>query len=90
MDEIEKRNNRVIGAYLFESYVNGKADEWSDIDVAIVTDSFIGNSFDFKFFLMKIARDRDVNIEPHPFTVEEFTKDNPLVSEILRTGERVA
>lgn len=35
---------------------------------------------------MKITRGIDVNIEPHPFTVEEFTKDNPLVSEILRTG----
>ena len=33
IDEIAKRNIRVIGAYLFGSYVNGKTDEWSDIDV---------------------------------------------------------
>ncbi|MDI9594345.1 MAG: hypothetical protein ACOX6A_03035 [Atribacter sp.] len=45
-----------------------------------MTDNFIGNSFDLKFFLMKITRDIDANIEPHTFTVEEFTKDNPLVS----------
>jgi len=88
--ELGKRDIRVIGAYLFGSYVRGRADEWSDIDVAILTNSFIGDSFDFKFLLMKIARDIDVDLEPHPFTVDEFTKDNPLVEEILRTGEKVA
>jgi len=88
--ELEKRNIRVKGAYLFGSYIDGKADEWSDIDVAILTDSFIGDGFDFKFLLMKIARDIDADLEPHPFTVDEFTKDNPFAEEILRTGEKMA
>jgi uncharacterized protein len=41
---------------LFGSYVKGSADEWSDIDLALVTDDFIGDSFDFRFMLAKLAR----------------------------------
>lgn len=38
---------------------------------------------------MKIARDIDVDIEPHPFLVGEFNEDNPLAAEVLRTGEKI-
>lgn len=73
----------------FGSYAKDNASEWSDIDIAILTDKFIGDSFDFRFLLMKIAREIDVDIEPHPFLVDEFNEDNPTVVEILRTGEKV-
>jgi predicted nucleotidyltransferase len=63
--------------------------EWSDIDVAIVTKKFIGDSFDFKFLLMKIARDVDFNIEPHPYLIDEFNENNPFAVEIIKTGEKV-
>jgi hypothetical protein len=38
---------------------------------------------------MKIARDIDIDIEPHPFLIDEFNEDNPIAAEILRTGERI-
>ena len=90
VDALRQRNIKVAGSYLFGSYAKDKASEWSDIDVAILTDKFIGDSFDFRFLLMKIAREIDVNIEPHPFLVGEFTEDNPVVAEVLRTGEKIS
>ena len=65
------------------------ADKWSDIDLTILTDKFIGDSFDFTLLLMKIARNIDFNIEPHPYIADEFNKDNPFAAEIIKTGIRV-
>ena len=52
----------IVGAYLFGSYSKGEVDKWSDIDLAILTDKFIGDSFDFTLLLMKIARNIDFNL----------------------------
>jgi predicted nucleotidyltransferase len=79
----------VEGSFLFGSYAKEIASKWSDIDIAILTNKFIGDSFDFRFLLMKIARDIDIDIEPHPFLVDEFNEDNPIAAEILRTGEKI-
>lgn len=57
----------------------------NNIDVAVLTRKFIGDigdSFDFKFLLMKIAREMDFKIELHPYLVSEFTEDNPFTAEI--------
>jgi predicted nucleotidyltransferase len=89
IDALKQRNIHVAGSFLFGSYVKGNPSEWSDIDVAILTDKFIGDSFDFRFLLMKIARDIDADIEPHPFLVDEFNEDNPAAAEILSTGEKI-
>ncbi len=90
IEALRKRNIEVVTAYLYGSYAQGKATVWSDIDVAVLTKKFIGDSFDFKFLLMKIARDVDFNIEPHPFLADEFTEDDPIAAEVMRTGEKVA
>jgi predicted nucleotidyltransferase len=79
----------VLQAYLFGSYATGIADEWSDIDLAIVIDKFIGDGFDFRFMLTKLARTIDPDIEPHPYLLSEFNENNPIAGEILRSGERV-
>ena len=74
---------------LFGSYAKGTADEWSDIDLALVTDDFIGDSFDFRFMLAKLARSIDPDIEPHPYLISEFNESNPVAGEILKNGERL-
>ena len=84
-----EHNIPVERAYLFGSYTAGRAHEWSDIDVAVVTPRFEGDGFDFKLSLMKIARDIDLCLEPHPFLSAEFSEDYPPAAEIIRTGERV-
>jgi predicted nucleotidyltransferase len=89
IDALKQRNIDVEGSFLFGSYAKEMATKWSDIDIAILTNEFIGDSFDFRFLLMKIARDVDIDIEPHPFLIDEFNEDNPVAAEILRTGERI-
>ena len=86
---LKERNIKVVGSFLFGSYARGMVSEWSDIDVAILTDEFIGDSFDFRFLLMKVAREIDADIEPHPFLVQDFNEDNPVAAEILKTGRKV-
>ncbi|WP_045222679.1 nucleotidyltransferase domain-containing protein [Desulfonatronum thioautotrophicum] len=76
----------VSQAYLFGSHVRGSAHEWSDIDVALVTDRFQGDSIDFKFFLTRLTRKIDPDIEPHPYLEADFNTSHPLPREILRTG----
>ncbi|MCX5896423.1 MAG: nucleotidyltransferase domain-containing protein [Proteobacteria bacterium] len=89
VQELRRRNIDVTAAYLFGSYAKNLATEWSDIDVALLTRQFIGDSIDFKFLLMKIAREINADIEPHPYLADEFTEDNPTAFEIIRTGEKV-
>ncbi len=89
IEELNKRDIKIEQAYIFGSYVKGTATKWSDIDVALLTDRFLGDSFDFKFLLMKVARDIDPDIEPHPYLITEFNKENPMASEVIKTGIRV-
>jgi predicted nucleotidyltransferase len=84
-----QEHSHTTGAYLFGSYAKDTADEWSDIDLALVTDTFIGDSFDFHFMLTKLARRIDSDIESHPYLMSEFNESNPVAGQILKYGERV-
>ena len=86
---LRDRQIPVLQAYLFGSYAKDNADEWSDIDLTIVTDKFVGDCFDFRFMLTKLARSIDPDIEPHPYLQFEFNESNPIADEILRSGEKL-
>jgi len=86
---LETKNIHILQVHLFGSYAKNTADEWSDIDLALVTERFVGDSFDFRFMLTKLARSIDPDIEPHPYLIEEFNESNPVAGEILRNGERL-
>ncbi|TES92821.1 MAG: nucleotidyltransferase domain-containing protein [Candidatus Cloacimonadota bacterium] len=89
LEILEANNLKVKDVFLFGSCIKGNFDENSDIDLAIVSDDFTGDSIDNQFLLMKLCRKVDISIEPHPFVSEDFTDDNPFAREIIRTGERV-
>jgi len=80
---------RLQAVYLFGSYAKGHSHEWSDIDLAIVSSDFSGDSFDDSKRLIPYILNVDTAIEVHPFRPEEFSADNPFVQEILDTGIRV-
>lgn len=63
--------------------------QYSDIDMAVVSDDFVGSLFDDSTRLGKYVIKTSFDIEVHPFRTEDFTPDNPLVAEILRTGKRI-
>jgi len=90
INKVKSKKIEIVTAYIFGSLVKGNFNEWSDIDVAIVSGSLSGDIFDDRVLLMKFRRDIDLRIEPHPFLPEEWNDDtNPFVSEIKKYGERI-
>ncbi len=75
--------------FLFGSFSKGNPREYSDIDIAIISGSLSGDRYDDRCRLMHLRWDVDVRIEPHPFRPEDFVDDDPLASEIMRTGIRI-
>jgi len=90
--EILRQNNYPLSAvYLFGSWAKNRAHDWSDIDVAVVTNRLNRNNDRVRFDLRKYRRMVDNRIEPHGFGVKDFSDDtNPMVYEIKKTGIRVA
>ncbi len=75
-------------AYIFGSYANGKFDDNSDIDLAIILNN-VPNSFTMQIQLMKLSRKFDTRIEPHPFDETDFNSSNPFANEILNKGIKI-
>ncbi len=75
--------------YLFGSYANGNASEYSDVDLAIVSDKFEGSRFFDKKKLNKYILQTSTDLEIHPFKTSDFIDDNPFVKEIIQTGLKI-
>ena len=73
---------------LFGSYIKGNPNEDSDIDIAIVFSDYT-NLLDRQVELMKLTRNVDSRIEPHPFREKEFEISNPFVNEIITYGKEL-
>ncbi len=84
-DFIKQRKPGIKKVYLFGSYVKGKVNEDSDIDLAVVFE-VLSNSFDMQVELMKLRRKFDTRLEPHPFREVDFNMSNPFANEILTSG----
>lgn len=79
-----------VAVYLFGSYVKGTAGKWSDIDVAVLSDSFGKNMNKSEETLWKLSVGADSRIEPIGITPEDFEKGlSLLASEIKKTGVRI-
>lgn len=87
--EAEKLNIKFQRVVLFGSYANNSYKDWSDIDLAIVSDDFEGIRFYDNLKLSMAIINSDVKIETHPFLPEEFNEENPFVREILATCIRI-
>lgn len=76
-------------AVLFGSYATGNAHEWSDIDIALVSDIFVGDRIADKDMIGRITLSVSSEIEVIPFASQDFNVQNPLAKEILATGIRL-
>ena len=81
---------RIQAAYLYGSQTKGKATQWSDIDVAVVSPDFSDDLFEERLILMQLAAYIDDRIEPRLFKVETFNVNDPIANEIQKRGIRVA
>ena len=89
---LQLKNDRILkikSAYLFGSVVKGKNNKYSDIDLAIVSDSFTGCRYDDRVKLNPYILKINTSVEVHPFTTKEFKVDNPFAKEIIENGERI-
>lgn len=81
----------VLSAYLFGSHAHGNPQEWSDIDLCIVSPQF--KNEDALIYLWRRLRKQDIQnlVEPVGFTPEEFNAKipSPLVAEIRKYGEEI-
>lgn len=76
--------------YLFGSQAKGDAGEWSDIDIAVVSDRLKQDWNENEDLLWKLGVSVDPRIEPVGFVVDDFeAEDDPLVREVKETGIRV-
>ena len=87
--KLVKKNMQVKQIYLFGSYAKKTNHIDSDIDIAVVSDDFSKNQMDNMLKLMRLRREIDAMIEPHPFLSKDFKKTDSLVNEIIKTGIRL-
>lgn len=84
-EELRQQHVPLRQIILFGSFARNEQHEYSDIDVALIADTFTGAAFiDIKPFVHILVK--HVDIEPHTFSPEQFTDWNPFVQEIKRTG----
>ena len=86
LQSLNRNNIPIKEAILFGSYAKGNYQEWSDIDIALVSDIFMGNRIDDKDMIRNITLSVSSSIEVMPFSPKDFNLQNPFVKEILRTG----
>jgi predicted nucleotidyltransferase len=75
-----------VKIFLFGSYAKGNFNKDSDIDIAIVLKDF-SNLVDIQLDLMRLRRNIDSRIEPHPFREKDFNISDPIVNEIIKYGK---
>lgn len=90
-EELRRRDFPFTKIFLYGSYAKGRAHEWSDIDVCVVSPKFHGkqwNSYEQK--LWQWRRNIDPRIEPIGFSPEDLTSWSPLAHEIRKYGIKIA
>jgi uncharacterized protein len=71
---------------LFGSYAKGNYNQDSDIDIAVILKDY-NNLIEIQLDLMRLRRNIDSRIEPHPFRERDFDITNPIVNEIIKYGQ---
>jgi predicted nucleotidyltransferase len=81
---------RVEKVVLFGSYVNGKPNEWSDVDIAVISNDFAKLNFweQARFLAQRQAHEFSL-LEVHPYTLKDYQCASHLtfLGEIKRTGK---
>lgn len=76
-------------AYLFGSHVAGKAQPWSDIDLALISEDFVEDTFEDAVRLSVLASKVDSRLEIHLFTPKQCGLDSALFQQVVRSGVKL-
>lgn len=74
---------KIKGAFLFGSYAKNHFTDDSDIDIALVLEGYKDTIKELSD-LMRLRRNFDLRIEPHPIALKDFQDDNPFNREIKK------
>lgn len=83
---LESKNIRIKKAILFGSYAAGNFNEWSDIDLALVSDDFSGNSFIDKLSLIDLVFVSGKDLSLVTFTTKDYYDSLFARDEIEKKG----
>lgn len=87
LHEVRSLGVGVRKAILFGSFAQNRQHEWSDIDLALFADDFIGlTALDKERFRSLHLLPKFMNVEVHTFPASRFDAGDPFVDEVKRTG----
>jgi predicted nucleotidyltransferase len=86
IEKLEENRIPIHQAVLFGSYAAGGSHEWSDIDIALVSEVFEGIRIKDRSKIRKITLDISTDLSPLPFRPEDFTPEDPFAREIIEHG----
>ena len=86
---LKRHNIPIQQAVLFGRHVNGDYDEWSDVDLALVSEVFEGIRIGDRSKIRPITLSMSSELEVMPYRPSDFTPEDPFVKEILETGVRM-
>ena len=89
ISELAKNGISVQRVMLFGSWAKGSAVEESDVDIALISNSFSGDRFQDRRKIVPFRRKINNRLEPIPFNPQSFETGGALVDEILRYGEEI-
>lgn len=73
---------------VYGSYINGTPNEHSDIDIAVIFDSFSGDFLEMSAILYQLTCEISTAIEP--ILLDLSNDKSGFASEIMKKGQRVA
>jgi len=86
---LKENNIPINNLYLYGSYAKGNFKEYSDIDIALISEIFEGKRILDRKKIRKITLSLSSEIEVIPFNPKDFTNENPFAKEILETGIKI-
>lgn len=90
--EVLARRSRIVAAYLFGSQVEGTADRWSDIDLAVFVEGL--DTWDLSArarAAAQVQREAGDDVEVHFFPAEALVRRDPagFAAWVLANGRKV-
>ena len=89
LDLLSKNKIKIQKAYLYGSYANKSNNQYSDIDLALVSDDFTGDLWEDKRTLREFKSLVSWDISPMPYKVSEFEISQFAKDDIIGKGVRI-
>ena len=90
MTALKKNHVPIKEAILFGSYAKGNYNEYSDIDLLLVSDAFGGSRMEDRSKIREITLSISCDLEVFPYSCVDFVKGDPFLNEIIDSGVKVS